>query len=61
MIGIVVKTTKEAIKVIILTLIYKAPLILAISLLIYNIVIQVLYWLCSRLYIIKNSILGIRK
>lgn len=58
---IVVFTTKEVIKVIILTLIYKAPPILVIGLLIYNIVTQVLYQLFSRLCIIKSFILGIKK
>ena len=60
-IGIIVKTTKEVIEVVMLTLIYRAPLILAISLLIYNIVVQVLCWPFSRLFIIKSSILGIGK
>ena len=61
MIGIIAKTTKTVIKAVSLILMYKAPLNLAISLLIYNIVMQALYWPFLRLYIIKSSILGIGK
>ena len=49
------------IKAVSLILMYKAPLDLAISLLIYNIVTQALYWPFLKLYIIKSSILGIGK